>query len=218
MPASTPSTDTTTTGETSSADSVIQLYVGYLNRAPDPSGAAYWLGQQQGGMSVDQIAQAFSAQAEATGRNAFLANPDVTDTVALKAFVDGIYTNLFNRTADAEGEAFWIGQLQSGGSTIGGAVLNIMNGAQGNDLATLANKVAVANYYGAQIVDNHVQFSIDSARAAMAAVTSDPASVTAGRSVVDAYVKTAPPATAEAAASEAAVVGISTGHELVHLV
>src|SRR5882672_3817765 len=107
------STDTATTADTSSADSITQLYAGYLNRAPDPSGAAYWAGQLQGGTSLDQISQAFSAQAEAATQNAFLANPDVTDTAAVKGFVDAIYSNVFSRAADEAGEAYWIGQIQS---------------------------------------------------------------------------------------------------------
>lgn len=210
--------DTTTATETSSADSVAQLYAGYLSRAPDPAGAAYWTAQLQGGASLDQVSQAFAAQTEAASQSAFLANPDVTDATAVKGFVDAIYSNLFSRAADADGEAYWTAQLQSGASTIGGAVLSIASGAQGSDLVAISNKVAVANYLDAQIVSNNVAFSMDSAKAAMAAVTSDPSSVTAAQSIVDAYVKTAPHTMADGSPTEVTVVGVSASHDPGHSV
>lgn len=55
-------------------------------------------------------------------------NPQVTNTfsstdvfsnyiggsIGLQAFVDGLYTNVLHRPADSDGEAFWIGTLESG--------------------------------------------------------------------------------------------------------
>src|SRR5665213_1065221 len=38
-------------------NSITDLYVGYFDRAPDPSGETYWAGQLQGGMGIIQIAQ-----------------------------------------------------------------------------------------------------------------------------------------------------------------
>ena len=218
MPNSISSTDTATSAETTPADSVTQLYAGFLNRAPDPAGAAYWTAQLQGGTSLDQISQAFAGQTEAASQSAFLANPDVTDTTAVKAFVDAVYSNLFSRAADDAGEAYWIGQLQSGASTPGGTVLSVASGAQGSDLLAITNKVAVANYLDTQVVNNNVAFSMDSAKAAMAAATSDPSSVAAAQSIVDAYVKTAPHAMADGSHTEVTVVGVSASHDPGHSV
>ena len=212
------SSPTDTATPSTASDSITQLYASYLNRAPDPSGATYWVGQLQGGMSLDQIAQSFSVQTEPMNQYAFLANPDVTNTTAVKTFVDAIYSNLFNRAADAAGEAFWIGQLQAGAITVGGAVLSIVNGAQTTDALTISNKATVANYYDAQIINNNVQFSTASAQAVVAAATADASSVTAAQSIVDAYVKAAPHSTALASHIEVNVVGTSAGHhDLLHV-
>lgn len=200
-------------------DSITKLYIGYYNRAPDPSGEDYWAGQVQGGVPLAQIAQSYSVQSESTSQYAFLANPSAGNAAAVKAFVDSVYTNLFNRAPDSAGEAFWVGQLQTGASTVGGAIINIIMGAQGSDALAINNKVTVGNYYVTQISSHHVQFSVDSARAALAAVTTNPASIAAAEAIVDAYVKTAPAGTAvdsqsDAALADVGLVGISTAHEL----
>jgi hypothetical protein len=198
-------------------DSITKLYVGYYNRAPDPAGEDYWAGQLQGGLPLGQIAQSYSVQPESTSQYAFLANPTANDVAAVRAFVDAIYSNLFNRAPDAAGEAFWVGQLQTGASTVGGAILNIINGGQGNDALTINNKLTVSAYYDAQVFSHNVQFSVASARAALGAVTSAPASVAAAEAIVDAYVKTAPAASASASQADVSPVGISMAPDPAHI-
>src|SRR5207245_6916427 len=83
------------TADTSSADSITQLYAGYFNRAPDPAGAAYWAGQLQGGTSSAQDDTAYSNPAEEPTRRAFLANPNVSYAAAVKDFVDANSSNVF---------------------------------------------------------------------------------------------------------------------------
>jgi hypothetical protein len=41
-------------------DLITELYVGYYNRAPDPSGENYWVTQLAGGMSLSAIAQSYT--------------------------------------------------------------------------------------------------------------------------------------------------------------
>jgi hypothetical protein len=199
-----------------SAISITDLYVGYYNRAPDPDGAAYWAGQLQRGMSLGEVAQSFSVQTESTNQYAFLANPDTSNATAVKTFVDSIYSNLFNRAPDAGGEAYWITQLTMGANTVGRAIINMISGAQGNDISTINNKVTLGDYYSTQVFNHDAQFTIASARAALSAVTSDASSVATAEGTVDAYIKSAPPSVATASHPEVGLVGISTGLDVAH--
>ena len=197
-------------------DSITKLYVGYYNRAPDPSGETYWAGQLQGGMPLTQIAQSYSVQTESTNLYAFLASPNTASTAAVQAFITAVYGNLFNRAPDTAGENYWVGQLQTGQSTVGGAIINIISGAQLNDLVIINNKVTVGDYFDTQIFNNNVQFSASVASAALAAVTSSASSVTTAEAIVDTYVKTAPAASQAATGlqAEVNVVGVSPSHDV----
>jgi hypothetical protein len=197
-------------------NSITELYVGYFDRAPDPSGETYWVTQLEGGMSLSQIAQSFSVQTESTNLYSFLGNPNTANTAAVEAFIVAVYANLFNRAPDTAGENYWVGQLQTGASTVGGEIINIISGAQANDLLTINNKVTVAEYYDMQIISHNVQFSLASAQAAMGAVTFNASSIATAEAIVNTYVATAPAASQSATASQAEVnvVGVTPSHDL----
>jgi len=111
-------------------------------------------------MTAAQIAQSFSVQTEATNSYAYLANPNVA---SVSTFLTSVYANLFNRAPDAAGLAYWTGEINSGRSNVGNAIINIISGAQDNattgnlDLTTITNKMtagltwaqAMANVNGA---------------------------------------------------------------------
>ncbi|MHB8108265.1 MAG: DUF4214 domain-containing protein, partial [Candidatus Cryosericum sp.] len=141
------------------------------NRAQDPGGEAYWAGRLQAGMSLNDIAQSYSVQPESTNLYPFLANPNTASYSAVKAFVDAVYANLFDRAPDGGGESYWIMVLQNGQSTVGDTILNIISGAQGNDVPTINNKVTVADYYETQIVSHNVAFSQSFAQTVLSGVT-----------------------------------------------
>lgn len=182
----------TTSTENLIDNAITKLYVGYYDRAPDSVGETYWVGQLRSGMTTAQIAQSFSVQTESTSLYGFLANPNTGNTAAITSFVDAVYSNLFNRLPDTAGEGYWVGQLKSGASTVGAAILNIITGAQGSDALTVDNKVTVANYYDDQTFSNRVQMTLTSARDALNGVDATAASVAAGRARVDAFIATAP--------------------------
>lgn len=194
-------------------DSITELYIGYYNRAPDPAGETYWVGRLQSEMSLSQIAQSYSVQTESTNLYPFLANPNTASTAAVEAFLVAVYANLFNRAPDTPGEAYWVSQLQTGASTLGGAIINIISGAQGNDLLTINNKVTVGDYFDTQIFNNNVQFSGTVAMAALSAVTFSASSVATAEAIVDTYAKTGPLASAAASQADVSLVGISPSHE-----
>lgn len=187
-------------------DSITKLYVGYFNRAPDYSGETYWVNQLRTSMKLDQIAQSFSVQAESTALYSFLANPKTGDSAAVGVFVDAVYVNLFNRTSDSLGKAYWVNELMAGAG-VGSAILRIINGAVSNDALTVQNKVTVANYYDTETFAHGVRFTQASARDALNGVDSTAASVSAGLSRIDQFIATAP--RLELPAASASLVGVN---------
>ncbi len=86
-------------------DEVYRLYVAFFLRRPDDAGAAHWSAQRAGGLSLEQIADAFVASSEFGSTYGSL--PD-------GSFVDLVYQNVLGRTADAGGRSYWVGQLGAG--------------------------------------------------------------------------------------------------------
>lgn len=94
---------------------------------------------------------------EAKALYPFLANPAGASNAQIEAFLSKVYDNLFNRTPDAEGLAYWRGEIQNtlkAGQFVGSVLVNIMSGAQnspaGQDITTLMSKVAVSLEYAQQ--------------------------------------------------------------------
>ncbi len=87
------------------AAEVRRLYLAYFLRDPDQAGWQYWVDERNGGATLISVADAFAQSAEFTA----------TYGAATDAqFVDLVYANVLERPADAEGHAYWLGQLQAG--------------------------------------------------------------------------------------------------------
>lgn len=126
------------------AELISQIYVGYFNRAPDPEGLNYWVSRYNAGMSLADIATSFSVQPESTALYAYLRTPLLGGEAS---FISAVYKNLFNRdTVDAEGMAYWTGQIASG-RPLGEIILDIISGADATDATVVANKVAAGLYW-----------------------------------------------------------------------
>lgn len=84
---------------------VARLYFAYFGRIPDYPGLQFWVGELQGGRSLNDMSQAFAASPE------FVATyGDLDDG----EFVDLVYWNVLGRAPEPEGHAFWISQLAAG--------------------------------------------------------------------------------------------------------
>lgn len=102
---------------------------------------------------------------------------------------------MFNRDADAEGLAFYTDLLDSGAASLASIALDIANGATGDDVTILNNKIEVANHFTADVEDSSALYQasdIAGAQGVLAIVDETEASVTAGKAASDAFVETMP--------------------------
>lgn len=164
---------------------VVELYVGYLGRAPDPASLNDWFGKLQSGeVTIADVADSIASQAEATTAIPYLSAPNLQ--LDIPAFIEAVYQNLFNRSVEQGGLDYWSGMLQAG-ATPGQFILGLLAVAQGDDLATLANREAAALAYTTEALQQGATWTLDDDRAdaaqVIAGVTSDPNSLAAARTL-----------------------------------
>lgn len=119
------------------------LYVAYFGRAGDPGGMNYWLDALAHGAPLQSIAASFSVQPEAQAQYPFLADPVHASSGEVQDFISQIYHNLFGRTPEAGGLAYWQNSLEANlgnPQAIGTFILAVAKGAQGSDQTTLATR------------------------------------------------------------------------------
>ena len=115
---------------------VATLYHTAFGRTAEAGGLDYWFDVVKGGATLKQVADAFTHSAE------FAAMAAKTDV----AFIESLYQNTFNRSADAGGVAFWQDSLAQG-KTRGDLIA---------DFATIAiqNVQHTAHNQEAQVIGN----------------------------------------------------------------
>lgn len=84
-------------------------YWGVLGRAPDAEGFRFWVAKLDEGLGNEQLVRLFL-----NGAERLQAQPAEESA---SAFIDGCYGDLLGRNADADGKAFWLGRLETLGST-----------------------------------------------------------------------------------------------------
>jgi len=160
---------------------VTAIYVGYFDRAPDPVGLDFWLGQLQEGLDdgrpagqvLDDISESFRLSDEAQGVFPFLA-PEASvgaDRTAVEGFVTEVFDNLFDRAPDDAGLDFWTDQVLDRldqGINLGDVITDIIAGARDgtdidldgdgsvetlNDATVVTNKLAVGEAYALSFVN-----------------------------------------------------------------
>lgn len=124
-------------------DTVQKVYIAYYGRPADPAGLAFWTQKLDSvGGNLGSIVDAFGNSQESQDLYAGSSNAQV---------INAIYQQLFNRDAEPAGLAFYTGLLDNGIKTAASIALDILNGAQNADLATINNKLAVAKEFTAQL-------------------------------------------------------------------
>ncbi|MDO1583392.1 DUF4214 domain-containing protein [Rhizobium oryzicola] len=117
--------------------SIQGVYVALFARPADPAGLAYFNSVTGNGADLSAIGD-LAGTKEYQDRFAGQSNT---------AIVSSIYQSLFNRPAEAEGAAFFVDQLAKGALTIKNIAIAILDGAQGDDLTIVTNKLAAANNF-----------------------------------------------------------------------
>ena len=133
-----------------SADAVQQLYIAYFGRPADGAGLLYFESLLKGAnapVTLPAIASAYNDNAALRAIvDVFSGSQESRDLYYgdTSYFIKSVYLNLFNRTPDPAGEAFWISKITNGQLSRAAAALTIMSSAQGSDVDIVRNKVLVA--------------------------------------------------------------------------
>ncbi|NHZ89346.1 DUF4214 domain-containing protein [Massilia sp. CCM 8733] len=137
-----------------------ELYLSYFGRPADSTGLASMtaaLAAAKAPTDTAGLALAYKTNAEVKQLMDNFGNS--AESAALYPgstadFVKGVYMNLFGRAPDAEGQAYWAKQIDSGTLSKGAAAYNILTGAidaKGADALTVAKKVLVSTNFTAAI-------------------------------------------------------------------
>jgi hypothetical protein len=140
---------------------IAATYAAFFGRGADAGGFSFWVDQFVKNLPslgpsrlFADIASSFGVGDEAKALYPFLANPAGASNAQIEAFLSKVYDNLFDRTPDAEGLAYWRGEIQDAlkaGQFVGSVLVNVMSGAQntaaGQDITALMSKVAVSLEY-----------------------------------------------------------------------
>jgi len=151
-----------------------QAYLAYFGRPADVSGLSFYNDKTEA-----QVVAAFSASPES---QAFFGSLNTL------AQINTIYQNLFNRPAEPAGLTYWSGEINAGRLSLAQASMGILNGAQNADKIAVSNKLAASTAFTAALdtTDEMIGYQgtavITSARAFLASVSSDAATLTAATS------------------------------------
>ena len=124
---------------TETEKTVTRTYIAYYGRPADPNGLTYWaerLEDERG--NLNSIIQAFGESQEFNERFGELS------TIEL---ITNIYQQLFNRTPDTAGLAYYRDELDSGRKSLQTIALDVLYGATGNDDFIISNKLSVSQYF-----------------------------------------------------------------------
>src|SRR4051794_25351195 len=124
--------------------SIQGIYIALFERPADPGGLAFFNGVTKNGADLTQIG-------DLSGQKEYL---DRFTGQSSEQIVRSIYKSLFNRDAEQAGVDFFVGRLQRGEININTVAINILDGAQGQDLTIVNNKIAAANAFTTAINTN----------------------------------------------------------------
>lgn len=129
------------------ASQVQALYVGYLGRAADQAGLDFWTNAITAGTStIESVALGFTLSQEYTSKYEGLSNEELAAA---------IYENVLGRAADADGLAFWVGELEKGVQTPETLLAAMINSLGAVDQKVIDNKVLVANAFTTAAGENY---------------------------------------------------------------
>jgi hypothetical protein len=123
-------------------DTVQKTYIGYYQRPGDPGGLIYWAERLDAtGGNLTEIIEAFANSVESQTLYGTINSSNISTVV------NGIYNALFGRDAEAGGLSYYVNGFNSGHFTAATIMLNVLYGAQNEDLQSIDNKLTVANLF-----------------------------------------------------------------------
>ena len=123
-------------------DKIQKLYIAYYLRPADPSGLYWWARQlKNNNADMAAIIESF-ANSEESIRLWGEINPGNIANV-----IDTVYQGLFHRPADEAGKEYYVDGFLKDRFTAGSIVLDILQGAQGEDAQTVSNKLDYCNTF-----------------------------------------------------------------------
>jgi len=177
--------DGTLLGNPTYIDNIERVYIAYYGRPGDPDGTVYWTGRFANNDGVwGELISAFAASREAQERFGGMDN---------ETLLRNLYQQMFNRDPDDAGLAYYLNELDTGARTLEGIMLDVLNGASGDDLAIVDNKLAVARYFTEQVRGRGRAYGdadIPAARNVLDQVTADPASIDTAKALADQVIET----------------------------
>ncbi len=148
---------------------VVNAYIAYYGRVPDAAGLAWWaetLASQGGDLS--SIMQAFGTSQEFENQFGDLSTEDL---------VNNLYLQAFAREADTAGLQWYLGEIEAGRMSLQTAALQILDGAQNDDLSVVQNRVQVSAHGVTLFEDAGVTLTESALQSAVQSVTADAATV-----------------------------------------
>jgi len=163
-------------------DTVQKIFIGYYQRPADPAGLLYWAARLDARAgNLNEIIEAFANSAESQALYGAITSSNISTVV------NSIYNALFGRSAEAEGLNYYVNGFNSGQFTAATIMLNVLYGAQNEDLQSVNNKVTAANLFTRTIdpeldgADFQATYSGDAdaqkARDSLSTITSNPATI-----------------------------------------
>lgn len=117
------------------------IYVALFGRPADPAGLAYFNEATSNGANLDAIGD-LASTAEYQDRFDGKSNNEI---------ITQLYQELFGRDPEAAGLEFFVAALNNGTLNINNIAIAILDGAQGDDAAVVANKIAAADAFTAAL-------------------------------------------------------------------
>jgi len=129
-------------GTAPSFDTVQKAYIGYYQRPADPGGLIWWSNYLAShGGSLAAIIEAFANSDESRALYGTIDGSNIAGVIT------AIYKALFNRDPDTAGRDWYVAGFNAGDFTAATIMLNVLYGAQNDDLVTLYNKLTASQMF-----------------------------------------------------------------------
>jgi len=130
-------------------DTVQKVFIGYYQRPAAPGGLIYWASRlDANGGNLTDIIEAFANSAESRALYGPINNSNISSVVT------SIFWALFNRAPGQAGLNYYVNGFNSGQFTAATIMLNVLNGAQNQDLQSVNNKVTASSSFTRTIDPN----------------------------------------------------------------